>query len=288
MRYIQEIFEVIAGNAIWVDSSANSASANGSFNRPLLTVQEGVDKATDSNGDMVLVKAGHTETVTAQIDFDKAGVHVRGLGHGNQRPTITATGSAFDTIDVTAANCTLENFHFGSPGFDDATADINVNAAGFTCRNCSSTGSETGNNKVAYITVTANGDDCLIDGFHGLTDVVAMVDAIDVAAANRVEICNCWLTGDASISSGTGGTISDSGTAVDLLIHHNTMLTQGVAGECITLGASLALIWDNRYASGHNTIAEVATIGSAADSFQSYASVNVSKNAALAPVVDVE
>ena len=111
MSLIQELFEVVTGNVIWVDSAANSTQASGSFNRPLLTVQAGVDKATASNGDLVLVKPGHAETVTAQIDFDKAGVTVRGLGKGNLRPTITTTTNAIDTIDVSAANVTFGEYH---------------------------------------------------------------------------------------------------------------------------------------------------------------------------------
>ena len=287
MQYVKEIFDVVAGNVHWVDSNASSVAPDGSFTHPLLTVQAGVDKATASNGDMILVKSGHSEAITAQIDFDKAGVNVRGLGHGNKRPTLNPNGT-IDCIDVSAANCTLENFHFAAPGTTGQTADVNVDAAGFTLRNCSSLGSATGTAKTAYITITANGDDCLIDGFDGKNTVVDMVDAIDVAAANRVEIANCHITGTAAIEAGTSGVISDSGNAVDLLIHHCSILTSGTAGEAITLGASIGLVWDCRYASGHNTIAEVATIGSAMDSYQSYASVNVSQNAAIAPIVDTE
>lgn len=288
MRYIEEIFEIIPGNAIWVDSAANSTSANGSFNRPLLTLQEGVDKATASNGDMVLVKAGHTEANTAKIDFDKAGVHVRGLGRGNLRPTLTANGSAYDTIDVTADNCTLENFIFAAPGFDAATADINVAAAGFTCRNCKSIGSQSAKNKVAYITITADGDDCLIEGFRGHTNVVDMVSGIDVAAAARVEIVDCQITGNGTVGY-TLACISDSGTALGLQIHHCFLNTLGAAVSVVEFSSnSVGLMWDCSLSGRHNTILTTVTAGSGMDFFENYATANVSKNGLIAPTIIVD
>jgi len=287
MSLIQELFDVVTGNVYWVDSAANSTNATGSFNRPLLTIQAGVDKCTASNGDLVLVKPGHAETITSQIDFDKAGVTVRGLGKGNLRPTLTPNG-AIDCIDVSAANMSLENVIFASPGTDAQTADVNVDAAGFTLLNTKHVGSETDNNKVSYVTVTANGDDCLLKGMRANTSVVAMVIGIDVAAATRVEIDDCTITGNASVGY-TSGTVADSGTASDLVIHHSTLANIGAAGEGITLGNnSIGAVWKCRISSRHDTIANANSPGTGADSFETYATANVSKNGAIAPVVDAD
>jgi len=289
MQYVQEIFDVVAGNVWWVDSAANSVAPDGSFNRPLLTVQAGVDRAVASNGDLVLVKAGHAETITAQIDFDTAGVHVRGLGKGDLRPKLTPN-LAGDCIDVSAANCTLENFSFGAPGTDAQTSDINVDAAGFTCRNCKSLGSDTALNKARFFVLTANADDCLITHFIGHTDVVDMVNAITFAALTRLEVAYCKFGGDLDGTIGySSGTIVDSGTANDVLIHNCQLMNHGAAGECITFGSnSIGILWDNRYTTRHNTIANASSPGTGADSFQSYATANVSKNGAIAPVVDAD
>lgn len=285
MQYIKEIFDVVAGNVIWVDSAASSVAPTGSFNHPLLTVQTAVDKATDSNGDLVLVKAGHAETVTAKIDFDKAGVHVRGMGKGNARPTLTASGSAFDTIDVTAANCTLENFIFAAPEFDEATADINIAAAGFTCRNCKSIGSQSGKNKVAFITITADGDDCLIEGFRGHTNVVEMTSGIDVAAAARVEIADTEITGNGTVAYSLA-CISDSGTALGLQIHDSHFNTLGAAVSAVEFSSnSVGLMWDCRLSGRHNTILSTVTAGSGMDFFENYATANAGKTGIYAPII---
>jgi len=292
MQYVQEIFDVVAGSVFWVDSNANSVAPDGSFNRPLLSVQAGVDRAVASNGDLVLVKAGHAETLTAQIDFDTAGVHVRGLGHGNARPTLSANAD-IDTIDVSAANCTLENFIFGAPvstAADGMASDVKVDAAGFTCRNCRSIGSITATNKDTFFALTANADDCLIEGFRGHTDVVSMVNGVTIAALTRLEISDCKFSGDTPGTIGyTGAIIEDSGTANDVLVHDCYMQTQGAAGEAITFGSnSIGILWDNRYSTRHNTIANASSPGTGADSFQSFATANVSKNGAIAPVVDAD
>jgi hypothetical protein len=291
MQYVQEIFDVVAGNVWWVDSAASATAPDGSFNHPLLTVQAGVDRAVASNGDLVLVKAGHAETLTVQIDFDKAGVAVRGLGKGNSRPTLTANAD-IDTIDVSAANCTLENFIFAAPGAsaDGMASDVKVDAAGFTCRNCRSIGSDTSVNKDTFFALTANADDCEISGFRGHTDVVDMINGVTIAALTRLEMFDCKFSGDTPGTIGyTGGVIEDSGTANDVLIHNCYMQTQGAAGECITFGSnSIGVVWDNRYSSRHNTLEAAATLGSGCDSFQSFATANVSLNGAIAPVVDAD
>ena len=182
----------------------------------------------------------------------------------------------------------MENIIFAAPGFDAITADVNVDAAGFTCRNCKSTGSANAMNKVSYFTVTANGDDCLIEGFRASNTVVDMVIGIDVAAATRVEIADCKMTGNASFGF-TGGAIADSGLANDLLIHGCMLANIGAAGEGVTLGNnSIGMMWNTRSSTRHNTIASAHTMGSGADAFQSFATANVSKNGAIAPVVDAD
>lgn len=134
---------VTLGNIYYVDGShsakSTSASAGTSPDLPWSTVPYALDSTVLASGDMVLVATGHTETLAAAAawDADTAGVHIKGLGWGNIRPTITIAGSADTTdIDIDAANVTIENFIF-SAGFADTVAVIDVNADGFTARNCS-------------------------------------------------------------------------------------------------------------------------------------------------------
>ena len=77
-----------------------------------------------NRGDVIYVLPGYTETVTAAITINKAGVSIIGLGNGTLRPTITGNGT-IDAVNITADNVTFDNFHFAAPETDDQTAALN-------------------------------------------------------------------------------------------------------------------------------------------------------------------
>jgi len=287
MSAVSNLFEVITGDVFWVDSGANSTNQRGSFNKPYLTIQQAVDAARASKGDLVLVKANHAETITVQIDFDKAGVTVRGLGKGNSRPTLTI-GAAVDGIDVSAANCTLENIVFPAPTFDAVTADVNVDAAGFTMRDTSHIGSTTSLNKVSFLTITANGDDCLVTGMRGFNGVVDMVSGISLGAASRVEFDDVRIESTRTIGFSTG-TFDDTATATDLIIN-NCMFGNGKTDVAVlTLASNSAGLVANTYFAGTvATIAATVVEGTGANFYQTYCTSNRSKNALLEPPVDAD
>jgi len=107
------------GNHFYVDSGTGSASNTGlSWDDPLSLVDDGIGKCTASNGDIVHVAAGHAESdmdgTAGQIfDVDVIGVTILGEGIGDARPTFTFTTNATNAlVDVTVANCRLENLIF--------------------------------------------------------------------------------------------------------------------------------------------------------------------------------
>ena len=95
------------------------------------TIQAGIDACTANAGDVVFVLPGYSETITAQIDLDKAGVKLIGLGFCSLRPSITGNGT-IDCFDVSAANVWIENIQFAAPETDAQTSFINVDAANCT------------------------------------------------------------------------------------------------------------------------------------------------------------
>lgn len=125
------------GNVWWVDSVNGSNANAGTHNRPFATLAQAVTAATASNGDIVMVKAGHAETISAAggIALSKAGMAFIGLGVGSQRPTISIGTATSATMTVTAANVTIKNFIF-SATFADVVAALDVTGTNFTAEDC--------------------------------------------------------------------------------------------------------------------------------------------------------
>tara|TARA_R110002110_G_scaffold185795_2_gene392869 strand:+ start:459 stop:1379 length:921 start_codon:yes stop_codon:yes gene_type:complete len=124
-----------SGNVYWVDS--NSSGTAGTFATPDQTLSAATNRCTANNGDLVLIKPGHAETVSSAgaLDaFDVAGVTYIGLGSGTDQPTITLDTAVSADVDIGAANVTIDNVHFIA-NFADIAVMIDVNATDFTLRN---------------------------------------------------------------------------------------------------------------------------------------------------------
>ena len=114
----------------------NATGSGGSDNnkgtdprKPLSTIDKAINLCTASKGDVVVVMAGHAEAVTSSsIACDVAGVTFLGLGNGSNKPTLTF--SATDSrVNVTAANCTFQNFRCTAGIGDVVTAFLHATAA---------------------------------------------------------------------------------------------------------------------------------------------------------------
>lgn len=93
------------------------------------TIDEAIGACTASAGDTIYVLPGHTEAVTAtSINLDVAGVSVIGLSSGSLKPTLTF-GATDSAINVTAANCKLQNLRLTAGIGDVVTAVLHATAA---------------------------------------------------------------------------------------------------------------------------------------------------------------
>jgi hypothetical protein len=121
-----------AGNVFWVSSGGGSDGNPGTFDKPWATWAYAITQCTADNGDLILLKAGHAETVSAAggITMSKAGVAVLGLGMGADRATITFGTSVSASILVTGASCSIENV-LGTSGVDQLTQPFDIRAADF-------------------------------------------------------------------------------------------------------------------------------------------------------------
>lgn len=250
------------------------------------TIQAAIDACTANAGDIVLVLPGYSQTITAQIDADKAGVRVIGIGVGSLKPTITGNGT-IDCIDVSAANVHIEGLHFAAPETDAQTSFINVDAAGCTLKNITGVGSQTAKNVVDCITVTANGDDLTIDGVEFLNRVVAVNSFLSFeGAASTVRVKNFFAFGDVA----TAGVIDAA--KVDYLILENvTVAVVGTTKPAVTLDSNPEGIAVNcKWAGTHGTLATNANLGNLMRIFENRVTEETDGSAqgAIIPAADID
>lgn len=217
------------GQVWWVDSGAGSNGNPGTFDRPFGTIDYAVGRCTAGKGDLICVKAGHTETVTAAagLALDVAGICVLGFGTGSNRPTINFTTVVGADMDVDAANVTLVNLLF-TGGIDDLTGPIDINAADCTILNCE--WRDVTGQVQRCIVADANADRLLIDGYwHNGAAAAGSVSAIDIIGADNPEIRNFKIVGNFS-----GSAIEFRTTAsVDVDIHDGYVWTKNSADLCV-------------------------------------------------------
>lgn len=188
--------------------------------KPFATGNYALSQCTAGRGDLVVLLPGHTETLTAALDLDVAGVRVAGLGHGRLRPTFTPSG-AIDTVDVSAANCWLHNVRLVGQAAD-STASINIGSTDFTCTRCII---EQGATPLVGVTVEDGAarfwfDDCQFIGTAAGPDNAIKFESDD---ADGWRVTNCIF--DYARSAGIDeGVIQSSFETVSGLVHNCTMI----------------------------------------------------------------
>lgn len=277
---------VTAGNVWYVSSTKGSNSNSGKDPAfPFATIAQAQSAATASNGDIVIILPGHAETVTAAITLSKAGVSYIGLGTGSLKPSITVNGTV-DGITITGANVTVGNFHFPAPETDDATAMINVAAAGARLIGISGIGSQTSKNFTDGITVASGGDDLVIEGLKLNNTVVDMVSAISLeAAVARAEIRNCNIQGQFSTAA-----LMDEATSTLNLVENNLFKNTKAATAVVTFttGNSTGVFRFNHLSGRHTTIASNLVAGTGMDFFENRIVEEAALNGAVLPAADTD
>lgn len=225
------------GKVFWVGNSATlqvgeksaSNGNDGSFFAPFSTIDYAVGQCAANRGDIIFVRPGVTETVTAAagLALDVAGIALIGLGSGSNRPTINFTTATTADMNVDSANITMVNFLF-TGGFDALVGPIDVNAADFKLLDCEwrdVTGQATD-----VIVTDANADRILIDGlfFNGAAAAGANSAIVLVGNDNPV-IRNSKIIGNFAVAA-----IDCRTTAVvDLSIHDVYIWNKNAADVCV-------------------------------------------------------
>ena len=125
-----------SGNVYWVHHSGSNAN-RGTYDRPVASIDTAIGLCTANAGDIIMVKAGHAESVIAAagIDADIAGISIIGLGRGTDMPEVTISTATTADIDIDAANITIRGIRFIC-AIDSMAAGIDVNSTDFTLEDC--------------------------------------------------------------------------------------------------------------------------------------------------------
>lgn len=273
------------GNVIYVDSTYGSDGNIGKDpSQPVATIGQAQTLATATNGDIVIVKPGYTETRTTALTLSKAGVTYLGLGNGLSRPTITGN-AAIDAIDITGANVTIDNFYFPAPSTDDQTSDINVSGAGVTIRNTYHIGSQTAKNKTDIITVASGANDLRIIGSEIYNVTVDCVSAISLeAAVARPYIGNMLIQGSFSTAA-----IMDEAAATLVTIEKSIIKNSKAATAVLNFTNNSTGVCSFLHVSGrHTTIASNIVTGTGMDFFEVRTTEEAALNGAIIPAADAD
>lgn len=179
------------GVVTWVDSVNGNDSNAGTEESPLATLSAAITAATASNGDIIILKAGHSETLTSSLSLSKAGLHIFGLGSASTKPSFTVNGNV-DMFSIGAAYVWLYNLRFPA-GTNAHTARINCDAANIRIENCDFI---CGANDLESITVTANADHLEVVGSTFTVSADGPDAAIEVEAVmDGLKVNNCTFDG---------------------------------------------------------------------------------------------
>ncbi len=154
------------GNVFYVDSARGSdASRTGSRNQPFATLDYAIGRCTADNGDVIILKENHAETILGAggITADVAGITILGCGHYNQRPRFLMDGGTTVTFLVSAADVTIRNCVFAS-GHADIVTCFNVTGVGAWIDHCEFTDNTV--NEDWLVCVKATGADNTADGLR--------------------------------------------------------------------------------------------------------------------------
>lgn len=174
------------GKVFWVDSNTGAGGNGGTFNRPFATIDQAINKCTADDGDVIMVKAGHTETLDDSSDLvlDIAGITIIGLGNYDNRPVITVGDAVGETIAITGDDVAIHNIKF-VPGKDALAKLLDVDASGTIINGCLF--DEASSIQVEqYLNITGSGSQIIGNVFRSVA--AGANNAIELAASTNTDI----------------------------------------------------------------------------------------------------
>lgn len=231
---------ITSGVVHWVHSGTGNDANPGTYELPLATLAQAVTNATASNGDIVVLKSGHAETLTSAVVLSKAGVKFFGLGSGSSAPSFTCN-AAVDLIQVTAADVEINNFYFPAATTGICTGLIDAGAADLRIKGCTFV---CGEFTQYAVTVPAAGTNLRIENcqFSVSADGPDAGVIVESASATGLYIANTTFDGgtynwdDAALYSTVGHLrfVYDSVTLTNYArMRHTSSSAKGIASNLI-------------------------------------------------------
>jgi hypothetical protein len=190
------------GNIYHCNIATGSSTGGYYFLAPTATLIQAQTLCTNDtlSGDVVLVGAGHAESITgaAGMTFSTAGVLYQGLGVGRQRPTITFSTATTAQMIISGANVRFDNFVFDFTGIDAIVAAIALKATDIQFTNCDF--------------ICNSGTAGVVRGLYANTSG---------SPADRLQVLNCNFYGPATNSGTTTTAQIDVEYGVDINISNN-------------------------------------------------------------------
>ena len=215
-----EVFWVSNATTLLKGQRGGSNGNKGDFNGPFATIDYAIGRCTAGRGDIIMVKPGHAESLSAAaaIVADIAGIAIIGLGSGANVPTLTWDTATTATMTVTAANITFNNIKFVN-NFADVATMFSVSGAGdgLTFENCVFTDTSTVLNAVDFITFATGADDFSMVNCRMIGKSASNDSFITGVAHDRIYISGCQFQMDVAQTS-VVGLIETSGNATNVWI----------------------------------------------------------------------
>lgn len=231
-----------------------SAAAGDSYENPAPTLlsmlRDGVVDSAD-RGTLIVVRKGHTETISAADHFSLLGsrkrIKIVGEGEGAERPTFTwSTAVAswlFDTQSIVMENMILQQEP--TTGTITVAAPITVSAAGCVIRGCRINCGTDANNKVTIpVTVGPTGGTQFkfIGNVARGATAAAMTTFLQLVAADDCEVAfNDISVATSGVAVGAIRLLTTASLNID--VHHNKITnTLASSTGCFT-GMAAATGW---------------------------------------------
>jgi len=278
-----------AGNIYYVDSGTGASGNTGeNINAPMATIDQAVGKCTASQGDVIVVLQGHTETISAATSLvcDIAGVTIIGLGVGAQRPLLTYTTAAGALLSITAADVKIQNIRLLSNFTNGITSGITIAATGDGAVLDNIEFNETANTKewLIGITVAAAAHDVTIKNcrYHGIAGGTTSSIISAAGAANNLRLIDNYLHGDCSAAA----VKLDAAASTDLEILRNRVINiDTAAGLGIAIhNSSTGFANGNHVANLKDTVAGITGTGMAY--CENYCTNALNASGIIIPAVD--
>ena len=153
------LLNTYSGDVYWLDSATGSDGNKGTFDRPFATLDYAIGRCTANNGDLIMIKANHAETITGAggITADVAGVSIIGIGTGAQRPRFLMDGATTVTFVVSADDVYIENLVFAG-GHNGIVTCFGVTGANTTIVGCEAEDNTADEHFLAFVTATSTTD----------------------------------------------------------------------------------------------------------------------------------